>query len=94
VVNGLCKLYIPQDVLTGTSNAATFGLTGMPACIIPVSLVKQTGMLSGQNNSAFTSLISLQMGATWGLLLSNNVNGWTNSGTKVLDTTEFIYSLA
>jgi hypothetical protein len=97
VRDGVCALSIPAGALTGTSNATTFTVTGLPACITPASLKYfpwiwsvDSGSVPSSTSayiSAGSPIITLSRGALTG-------GAWTNSGTKTLNLSEFIYTLS
>ena len=78
--------------LTGTSNATTFTLTGIPAALDPVSNVivavyTQDAFLFGPGG------LSISAGGTWSVYYGKAANGldWTASGTKRLPGAAITY---
>lgn len=93
VVNGIVNLYVIQNSMSGTSNATTFTLTGLPVAIRPTA-VHVVSTVQAQNNS-LTVLGSASINPGGSITLGNGTLGgaWTNAGTKGLYTTEFNWSL-
>ncbi len=83
VTNGQVSLYVPS--LTGTSNATTFTLTGLPACISPTS-VRRMYAVDAVDNGVAVYAMPYWDGAA--IQLGNGHQGvaWTNSGTKTLSS--------
>lgn len=86
-MNGpLVSLNIP--LFTGTSNATTMTLTGMPATLYPArnQLLTYAGAYSGGAASAYAG--SLVIGSTGTITFyldcTAGTNGWSNTGTKGL----------
>jgi len=93
VIGDMVTLFIP--LITGTSNATSFGLSGVPAAITPAE--SSTNVIFGaQNNSAEIQLAGVDVktdntidfifwsGSAW------SSTGWTNSGTKATGSSEEI----
>ena len=97
VENGWCKLTIPAGALTGTSNATTFTVTGLPSAITPQS---SKNVLAGtyEDNTTYGTPLQVSMSPSVGTLtLGKNApfgGSWTASGTKALISSEFVYSLS
>lgn len=93
IIDGWVHLQIPRSAITGTSNATTFTLTGLPAAItpggnreLPLQSVADAGAQTWA--SAFVSTVG-----TIALSKTGAVGGWTASGTKTLNGSEFVYKL-
>lgn len=89
--NGFVCLKIPS--LSGTSNATTFSLTGIPPELLPASQ-HHGNFVSGLDNSA-TSLLVLPVITTTTIDLYTGKTGfdaWTATGTKQLRQTTLTYS--
>lgn len=91
VTNGVASLSFPQ--LTGTSNATTFTITGLPACVAarnqhyaPVPLVADNGT-TGPG-------LALTDGTTLTLHRAGSTLTWTNLGTKTLYSPTITYALS
>lgn len=93
MVNGQVFLYIPQGGISGTSNATTFTITGLPAAIRPTS----THILSAiqMQDAGGTVLGSASINAVGSITFGKGLLGgaWTASGAKALYSTEFSWSL-
>jgi hypothetical protein len=90
VVGDLCTLNIAGQ--SGTSNATTFTITGMPAAARPVS--QRRCVVTIQNNG--THAFGLALIASGGTItLSRDASGanWTASGVKGINFTTITYSL-
>ena len=75
------------NIGTGTSNATTFNITGVPASL-QTDDARTVVLMGVIDNGQPTVVGSLQMGAgssTWQVAIDNDPSGWTNSGTKGLD---------
>lgn len=84
-------LHIPS--LTGTSNATTFTLTGLPAAIQPTKTA-YSFVSAVDNGGAVTGLAILTAGSgTVGLFASPAGAIWTNSGTKTLNPCMLAYAM-
>lgn len=82
--------------LSGTSNANTFALTGLPALLQPPSLTQNSPVTSDFNNGTqeFACQIQIVTGSgTINLLRNNSVTGWTAAGTKALNECVITYML-
>jgi hypothetical protein len=87
---------------TGTSNAATFSITGLPSSLQPSSLT-QTAYFDSENAGAGalaqavvtpgSATISFGIGAISGSFLEFTASGWTPSGTKGLIDFSITYQL-
>jgi hypothetical protein len=94
ILNGVVTLYIPITAIIGTSNATTFTLTGLPPAIQPAS-THQLPIISVDNGSTITTGV-IEFGASGSAILfapNGSSSGWTASGAKSLNTTEFFYTL-
>lgn len=91
VENGVVDLSIP--LLTGTSNATSFTVTGLPACIASAS-TKYFNLFLGTDNSVNTIVAGYVNGnvITYGVGINNTT--WTAANTKQVFTNEFNYSIA
>lgn len=88
-------LYLP--LLSGTSNAATMTITGLPAAIQPATLTQR--VFCAGVNSGTTVTGSCQLSAGSGTLTMERTYGdggatWTNSGTKGTPVAQTISYLA
>jgi hypothetical protein len=93
VSNGWAHLNIPPAGLTGTSDATTFTITGIPAFISPVS-VKVLGLLDGIDNTAAVNVVAYYSGSNVITLYNGHYGtAWTNSGTKTLRSSELSYAM-
>lgn len=94
-IGNIVVLYLPE--LSATSNATTFGLTGIPAAIrptraqrIPVPVTRDNG--SDQN----TSFVQVNTDGTGDVAISGgiaSVVNWTSSGTKALGLCTITYNI-
>jgi hypothetical protein len=93
VINGRVFLFITQNAITGTSNATTFTLTGLPAGIRPVSS-HVVATVQAQDNGA-TVLASATVDPSGVITLGKGLLGgaWTAAGTKGLYSTDLNWSL-
>jgi hypothetical protein len=85
----MVHLWLPQ--LSGTSNATTFTLTGIPAALAPVA-VSWTPVLIA-NAGTFQIGVLLLNGTTWEVFLGN-AGAFTASGTKQLNGCPIAYLTA
>jgi len=92
ICNGVCTITIPTRSMTGTSNATTFTITGLPSICFP-SADRFLTIAAGLDNGAITSQIQIIITASGGILLYQSGGNWTSSGDKWLDTSEFTYIL-
>lgn len=84
-------LFLPQ--LTGTSDATTFTVTGLPAGLTPVKTTDHVVRIVDNGTAAF-GIARLTDGSTTVTLFPNAAAGnWTNSGTKTLIATMIAYNL-
>lgn len=93
VIYGYVYLQITQSDITGTSNATSFTLTGLPVAITP-SANRHLPIVSAINNGVATWAAAAV--TTTSILVLSNIgvgSAWTASGTKTLKTSEFIYLL-
>lgn len=81
-IGQLVMLFIP--IITGTSNATTFTMTGLPAAIQPArTMMFPVGDL--ENASVFTGTFAGQVAAASGTVtffFNGSSSGFTNTGTK------------
>lgn len=93
MVNGIVFLYIIQNAISGTSNATTFTLTGLPTAIRPASVHVATTVQAQNASISVVGSASINPGGS--ITLGNGALGgaWTASGTKGLYSTEFNWSL-
>lgn len=84
--------------ISGTSNAATFTLTGLPAAITPAIGIVDSGVHAAlvTNNSTLSHSGGLEIGYDGSLVLEFNgsASGWTSSGTKGLSEVTVTYKLS
>ena len=91
--NGFVQLGIPYNVFTGTSNATSFTITGLPAAIQP-AIVKVFGAHDGTNNSVSATIyIGISAGT---ITMYNGTVGsaFTGSGGKSLVAAQLTYGIA
>lgn len=94
VTNGAVNISIPQNSLTGTSNATTFTITGLPAAISS-STNREVNLMYGADNGSGVVISGYLSSST--IILRNGVSGsllWTASGTKTLTASEFHYTIS
>jgi hypothetical protein len=85
-------LWLPT--LTGTSNATTCTLTGLPAAITPTQQSLMPGAVGQDNGVAVTLIVQTAAGSgTLTLSLSPGGTAFTNSGTKLMYATWLSYAL-
>lgn len=77
--------------LSGTSNAATFGLTGIPSALNPVLQINQTVAI--QNASTETYGLLRFSSGSWDVIVFPSV-GWTTSSVKTLHIHALSYCTA
>lgn len=94
-VGNMVTVYWP--LLTGTSNAATFTVTGLPASLRPARAQGNvSGPLTIDNGGAITAgLVSLSTAGVLTVFKTPQATGsdWTASGTKTLGTFQQAYLL-
>jgi hypothetical protein len=91
--NGFVQLTGSYGTLTGTSNATTFTVTGMPAVIRPL-VAKLFSPLLVEDNTVFLYTGYGILGTNGTLTLTPTATtSWTASGTKALMNVEFSYGL-
>lgn len=75
-----------QGSISGTSNATSMTLTGIPAFLIPATLGAAITCLLQDNGVTKGGWGTINTGGviTFGIGIDNNVSGFTNSGTKGL----------
>jgi hypothetical protein len=90
---------INLPALSGTSNATTFTLTGIPAAI-QASSAQNSPIINNVNNGVLiNSVIGFGTSSTWTLSTAVvgsgfNSSGWANAGTKGLSACTVTYVLA
>ena len=96
ILRDLVVLFLPQ--LSGTSNATTFTLTGMPVVIRPTQTSNHVVVLTdGQNTSTDGyGLLQLTAASTTITMVCpvTSDGSWTSSGSKTLYATTVAYHLA
>jgi hypothetical protein len=78
-------VFLPE--LSGTSDAATFTLTGIPSAIQPATLTTAFGGIAMTNNNANVNVGYIRVNAasgTWDLFPNANFGTWVNLGAKAL----------
>lgn len=79
--NGLISIRIPR--LSGTSNATTFTITGIPAAAVSSVATSYVQAFNGTDNGSYTDVVvALGTGTTITLYNGTVINPWTNSGAK------------
>jgi hypothetical protein len=92
LVGSLVFLFLPE--LTGTSNATSFTITGMPAGITPTRTSYQVVPIVDNSVAAF-GLVRLNASSTTIDLFPNAAAGnWTNANTKTSPACWLCYALA
>lgn len=93
-INNVVILFIPE--LTGTSNAATFTLTGLPASIVPTQTSNHVVTITdgqGGATDAYGLLRLIGASATITMISPVTRDGtWTASGTKTIYATSITYA--
>jgi hypothetical protein len=84
-------MFIPQ--LSGTSNATTFTMTGVPARLVPARDQTSSAHRITNNGTDDWGIIIFDSDGTFYLFRTAAAATWTNSGTKTLYETVFTYSL-
>jgi hypothetical protein len=85
----LVLLAVPR--LSGTSNAASFTLTGIPAALAPGASTIPP-VLAVDNGVQVQAFLNAALGTTtWGLMNGVANSPWTASGTKTLEATALTY---
>ena len=94
VENGFASVRIPYNVLSGTSNATTFTLTGLPASLMPIS-TSALPIMGGKDNGVSVYIFGEIVSANT-ITLGNGHQGvaWTASNGKGLYTSNLSWSLA
>jgi hypothetical protein len=78
--------------LTGTSNATTFTITGIPAAI--QTSVGQFCLVPAMNNNVWdVGLVSPVASGTWSLYVNGGGTAWTASGSKGMQNCVITYLL-
>jgi len=93
IVYGYVYLHIPESAITGTSNATSFTLTGLPVAITPSATRQMANGYAFDNSVATWTAITITTSNTIALSKTGAGSAWTSSGTKTLKTSEFIYLL-
>jgi len=91
--NGWVDLHVPS--LSGTSNSTQFLITGLPAQLTP-SGTRGFTAINCMDATSFATIGSWSIGGGGGTLTltkDGSSIGWTNSGTKTLNTTSFRYHI-
>lgn len=92
LVGGTVLLFLPE--LTGTSNATTFTITGLPAAITPVRTSNHVVTVSDSTTDIYGLLRLTAASTTITMLSALQANGdWGNSGTKAVLPTWVAYGL-
>ena len=89
-------VFLAVSSISGTSNATTFSLTGLPSQLTPVTGLGFGNLVSAEDNSAPVSTRIWYFVANTGAINFYNggsATGWTNTGTKGLGATYMMYSL-
>lgn len=79
VDNDVCTLYLPG--LTGTSNATSATITGLPAAIHPSTAVFGTVLLALDNGAEVLAQCDITAGVLT-LYRNGSTTGWAAAGTK------------
>ena len=83
LIGGVVVLFLPE--LTGTSNATTFTITGLPAAITPVQTSNHVVTITDTTTDVYGLLRLTASSTTITMLSSLQSNGdWGNSGTKAI----------
>ncbi len=93
IIKGVVYLFIPTAAITGTSNATSFTLTGLPAAITPAQTKGLPLVLCVDAGNPTWGSVSV---SNTGVISFNKTGlgaSWTASGTKTLNVSEFIYQL-
>ncbi|HNB44617.1 MAG TPA: hypothetical protein PLL72_10500 [Burkholderiaceae bacterium] len=90
VDNDVCTLYLPG--LTGTSNATSATITGLPASMQPGSAVFGTALLSLDNGVEVVAQCDITAGVIT-LYRNGSATGWTASGTKGIRAQTITYRM-
>lgn len=91
--NNVVTLSIPYASMSGTSNATTFTLTGLPANLKPTTIKTYIPVIASNNSGAFVMCIAKVLTSGVIELDYNLDNAWTSSGTKQLITSNISWSL-
>jgi hypothetical protein len=93
LVGSLVLLFIPQ--LTGTSDATTFTLTGIPTAIRAASSGSAVIRFTDNGSASATpGLLVINTGATaWDLYTDLTGTGWTDANTKTLEAMFVAYHI-
>jgi hypothetical protein len=84
IVGAMCTL---RGIFTGTSNATSMTLTGLPAVVRPTTAAVAVACLVTDNGAVVGGWGRITSGGdlvTFGKGIDNNTSGFTNSGTKGL----------
>ena len=92
LIGGVVVLFLPE--LTGTSNATTFTITGLPAAITPVQTSNHVVTITDTTTDVYGLLRLTASSTTITMLSSLQSNGdWGNSGTKAIFPVWISYGL-
>jgi len=92
IEDGFANISIPEGALQGTSNASTFTITGLPACLATTAN-KVLPFMDGTDNTAATYIAPRVVGNVIELHKTHISVGFTGSGTKALGSGEFSYRI-
>lgn len=87
-------LYLPE--LSGTSNATTFGVTGLPAALWPTYVtagIFQAVRVRDNGNIGPAGMLLVSAAGAINLYTAPNGTGWTAAGTKTLYECSLAYCL-
>ena len=77
------KIFFYEIIMSGTSNANTFTITGMPVAAARSNMLSAVMQALDNSNSFYSCQArTTASSTTLTMLHSNNANGWTASGTK------------
>jgi hypothetical protein len=81
----LCQLYVTAAI-TGTSNATSFTMTGLPAAVQPVAAVEAMCILTDNGVPVYAQASIAAAGSTitFATDAAPSSTGWTNTGTKAV----------
>jgi hypothetical protein len=89
-VGKLATLRLPD--LSGTSNATTMTVTGLPAAMSPTAVIRQPVVI--QNNGAYALGMMQITGTTIDVFSTGGFTGFVATGAKALISTAIAYPLA
>lgn len=93
IVGSTVILMIPQ--ITGTSNAVSFTLTGLPSVIQPIA-ARSTSMsayVTDNGSPSVEGTASVSNSSIINLSFQGSAGGWTSSGTKAVNNCTIVYQL-